>query len=87
MLIAYNAMSAAANLPCYRNYNGIDQELYERIRTMDLAHSAVVIKERSWQSLDIAAVLFDPEFKKAVFIRDGFDPTLPEKLGRKAIKW
>jgi hypothetical protein len=87
VLIAYNAMSAAANLPCYRNYNGIDQELYERIRTMDLAHSAVVIKERSWQSLDIAAVLFDPEFKKAVFIRDGFDPTLPEKLGRKAIKW
>lgn len=62
-------------LPSYRNYNGIDSNLFDEISKLDLANSIVLIMNWNWQGMDVTAKLWDPNYEKSFFIRYKPDDT------------
>lgn len=65
-----NLMALWYTLPKYRHYNGINTDLFARIKALNLENSIVITTDNRWQGMDIAATLFDPDFKKVIFIKE-----------------
>jgi hypothetical protein len=70
MLVGINLWGLVNVLPSYRNYNGLDTELYSQLAALPPRQSLVVVSEHGWQSMDVAAALYDPSFEELIVIKE-----------------
>jgi 4-amino-4-deoxy-L-arabinose transferase-like glycosyltransferase len=71
VLLLYNIYGLATILPKYKDYNFIPTETFEKLKSLDLANSIVIIgKTWDWFEDGLTSSLYDPEYKKSFFIRE-----------------
>lgn len=68
-LFAINLLGLKTILPSYRNYNGIDTKIVARLAQLPPQKSLVLVSEYGWQSMDMAATLYDPSFEGLIVIK------------------
>jgi hypothetical protein len=69
-LFAYNIFWLVKILPQYEDYNYIRAEMFEKIKALDLENSIVILGGNSnWFEDGETATLYDPDYKKAFFIK------------------
>jgi hypothetical protein len=54
----------------YYDYNGIDPVLFKELERIAVNPAIILVRDTSWQSLDIGAKLFDPSFKKFIMVKE-----------------
>ena len=71
LLLLYNLSGLIEILPMYKNYNDINSDLFQELKQTDLNNSIVLIPETwNWYPDGITATLFDPSYKKVIFIKE-----------------
>lgn len=68
--VGWQVVGFALVLPQYRHYNGIDSDLHARLADLDLTRSTILVGDRDWTGMEVAATLFDPDFEAAVFVQE-----------------
>lgn len=70
IVVSYNIAGLIRILPMYRDYNYIYNAFYRVISAAPLDKSILLVKDYSWQSMDIAATLYDPHYKQLLMIKE-----------------
>ena len=56
-------------LPLYYNYNNLPQELFQQLKDKAVDGAIIVTERADWNSTEVGVTLFDPTFKKNMFIK------------------